>query len=234
MCIHTCSYRETSSSRKSVRENEITCPSCDWPVPFLIPVLDRHTHTCIHAPAVLQDADFRRIGGAVISKNQKCHSHGGSMEKLDRKTDGFFLCVYLKFHLSKLWSNPGNPVMTALQPQRSEFISSPGNYILLYFLQKVNTTCLPFCFWCLWPSHHEMHCLIKAHCKAHSKCCGFSNVFDEDCLPLGLLVSILRACAVVWNSLSSKGDCLLLVERKDLCSNLDYHHGVKNLADMPV
>lgn len=38
---------------------------------------------------------------------------------------------------------------------------------------------------------------LHSFIKAHSRCCGFSYVFDKGCLALGLSVDILWACVVV-------------------------------------
>lgn len=54
-------------------------------------------------------------------------------------------------------------------------------------------------------------------------CCGFSNVIDKDCLAVGLWVDIRGAWAITW---AQKADCLLRVERNNLCWNLDDAHDV--------
>lgn len=156
-----------------------------------------------HMPAVLQDAVFQESRG--WSSNLQTSEmpvtwrrRGDVITWLGQNERWlFFLCLFLRCYLCVLWSNPA--VMKALQAQRVDFISSPGNNVLIKrscYVGKVNTTCVSVRLWCLWLCRSELHCSIKASLL----CCRVSNAFDKDCLALGLSVDILGACAVVWYS----------------------------------
>lgn len=84
-----CSDREPSSSRTSISLGEMNFHACH--------VIGQYLSSFLSATAVFQDAFFfffRRAEGAVISKNQKCHSHRGCRGTLDSERWLFPMCIF--------------------------------------------------------------------------------------------------------------------------------------------
>lgn len=198
----------------------------DWLVtfPFLIPLLDRRTHTntsCAARCCLSGESGILKTSEMPVTWRQQGERMTWRRQK--KRLFSFFLSLHLvlRWYLSPLWSNWA--VMKMLTPTglRFEFRGSPGYnnpyQEALLCRHMVNTTCIPFhlCFLCL--CHSELRCSIKTG----SRCCGFSSAFDKGCLALGLSADILRACAAIQHEHSLLLLLLLLVERKDLCSSLD-------------